>query len=110
LAEDSVSVYDLDMSDSVALLFGNEHLGVSEEAQKYSDGNFIIPMVGMVQSLNISVACAVTLYEAYRQRDVKGYYSDNQQISPKDKAELFEIYENRQRHKLKNKLSKRLND
>lgn len=110
LAENSVSAYDLDLTESVALLFGNEHFGVSKEAQKYSDGNFIIPMVGMVQSLNISVACAVTLYEAYRQRAAKGFYDENRQISDDEASELFDLYENRQRHKLKNKLSKRLNE
>ncbi len=40
----------------------------------YCDGNFIIPQVGMVQSLNISVACAITLYEAFRQRNNAGLY------------------------------------
>ncbi|HQE13146.1 MAG TPA: RNA methyltransferase [Flavipsychrobacter sp.] len=74
LGEQSVSLYDLDLSTSIALVFGNEHAGVTEEALRYCDGNFIIPQVGMVQSLNISVACAVSLYEAFRQRNSKGYY------------------------------------
>lgn len=68
LASDSVSVYDLDLTQSVALVFGNEHEGVSEEITKLADGNFIIPQVGIIQSLNISVACAVCLYEAFRQK------------------------------------------
>lgn len=110
LAAGAVSAYDLDLTESVALLFGNEHFGVSKEAQVYSDGNFIIPMVGMVQSLNISVACAVTLYEAYRQREEKGFYGEHPQIGATEEAALFDIYAERQRHKLKNKLSKRLND
>jgi len=55
-------------------VFGNEHRGVSELASSLSDGNFLIPQVGMVQSLNISVACAVTLYEAFRQRLAAGKY------------------------------------
>ena len=48
---------------------------MSEEIRNLSDGNFIIPQVGIIRSLNISVACAVTLYEAFRQkRDIAGDY------------------------------------
>ncbi len=75
LGVDSCSMYDLNFSESIALVFGNEHAGVTEECLKYCDGNFIIPQVGMVQSLNISVACAVTLYEAQRQKLLAGHYS-----------------------------------
>ena len=39
-----------------------------------ADGNFIIPQVGIIKSLNISVACAVTLYEAFRQKSNAGHY------------------------------------
>ena len=39
-----------------------------------ADGNFIIPQVGIIKSLNISVACAVTLYEAFRQKTNAGHY------------------------------------
>ena len=74
LGEQAYSLYELDLTTSIALVFGNEHSGVSEEALQYCDGNFIIPQVGMVQSLNISVACAVTLYEAFRQRSRNGFY------------------------------------
>ncbi len=68
LEENAIDLYKMDFSKSIALVFGNEHDGVSEEAASLSDGNFVIPQVGMIQSLNISVACAVTLYEAFRQR------------------------------------------
>jgi len=70
------SLYDQDMTKKVALLFGNEHDGVSTKALAHADGNFIIPQYGMVNSLNISVACAVTLYEAARQRTAAGFYTD----------------------------------
>ncbi|HXB93541.1 MAG TPA: RNA methyltransferase [Puia sp.] len=66
LTGDAVSLYDMDLTGRVALVFGNEHSGVSDEIRALSDGNFIIPQVGIIQSLNISVACAVTLYEAFR--------------------------------------------
>lgn len=75
LGEKAVSLYELDLTQSMALVFGNEHSGVSEEALAFCNGNFIIPQVGMVQSLNISVACAVSLYEAFRQRNEKDYYN-----------------------------------
>lgn len=68
LGKRSKSLYDVDLTKKVALVFGNEHRGVSEEAAALADVNFQIPMIGMIQSLNVSVACAVTLYEAFRQR------------------------------------------
>lgn len=70
----SKELFEMDFTGSVALVFGNERTGVSEEAAQYADGNFIIPQVGMISSLNISVACAVTLYEAYRQKSNAGHY------------------------------------
>lgn len=74
MSSDAVSLYDLDFSGPVALMFGNEHVGVSEEALSLADGNFLIPQVGMIQSLNISVACAVSVYEAFRQRLQSGRF------------------------------------
>lgn len=75
LSSDAVSLHSLDFTRSIALVFGNEHDGVSEEIRKRADGNFIIPQVGIIRSLNISVACAVTLYEAFRQKNIAGHYS-----------------------------------
>ena len=77
LSEDSKSLYEIDFSHSSALVFGNEHAGLSEEFLKELDGNFIIPQFGMVQSLNISVACAVSVFEAARQKIELGQYIDN---------------------------------
>ena len=74
LSSDAVSLYQLDLTKSVALVFGNEHSGVSEEIIQLADGNFMIPQVGMIRSLNISVACAVSLYEAFRQKHHAGHY------------------------------------
>jgi len=73
-----VNLYDLDLTKKVALVFGNEHRGISDEAVQLADKIFFIPMKGMVQSLNISVAAAVTLYEAMRQRMLKGLYNRNE--------------------------------
>jgi tRNA (guanosine-2'-O-)-methyltransferase len=75
LADNATQLYNLDLTDSIALVFGNEHAGVSEEIRSMADGNFIIPQVGIIQSLNISVACAVTIYEAYRQKFLAHQYA-----------------------------------
>lgn len=74
LSTDAVGLYQMDFTEPIALVFGNEHAGVSDEFRAQADGNFIIPQVGIIQSLNISVACAVTIYEAYRQKAAAGHY------------------------------------
>lgn len=74
LSSDAVGLHALNFTEPIALVFGNEHAGVSEEIRAKADGNFIIPQVGIIKSLNISVACAVTLYEAYRQKELAGHY------------------------------------
>ena len=74
LSTDAVGLHELNLTEPVALVFGNEHSGVSEDIIAMADGNFIIPQVGIIKSLNISVACAVSLYEAYRQKNHAGHY------------------------------------
>jgi tRNA (guanosine-2'-O-)-methyltransferase len=81
LAQNAVSLYDLNLVERVALVFGNEHSGVSDSLIARADGNFIIPQVGIIKSLNISVACAVSIYEAYRQKQLAGHY-DADTIAP----------------------------
>ncbi|HLF45398.1 MAG TPA: RNA methyltransferase [Chitinophagaceae bacterium] len=76
LSSDAVSLHEIDFTHSIALIFGNEHSGVTEEIRFMADGNFIIPQAGIIRSLNISVACAVTLYEAYRQKENAGHYKN----------------------------------
>ena len=88
LSSDAVGLYDLGLTKPVCLAFGNEHAGVSEELLRYATGNFIIPMVGMIPSLNVSVACAVSLYEVYRQRAKGGMY-DKPGLSTKNIRELY---------------------
>jgi tRNA (guanosine-2'-O-)-methyltransferase len=75
LSSDALSLHSIDLTKNIALVFGNEHSGVSEEIRALADANFVIPQVGMIRSLNISVACAVTLYEAYRQKSNAGHYN-----------------------------------
>ncbi len=74
LSAESVSLYELDLTKPTAIVFGNERFGVSDEMRKAATGNFLIPQVGIIQSLNISVACAVTIYEAFRQRNEAGMF------------------------------------
>lgn len=107
LAEDSVSLYKLDLTKSVALLFGNESTGLSKSALAYSDGNFIIPQMGLVQSLNISVAAAVSIYEGLRQRENIGMY-ESAPISVVEQHQLFEEWSYNEVHKKKFKTVKRI--
>ena len=88
LSSDAVSLYELNLTKSVALVFGNEHSGVSDEIIAMADGNFIIPQMGIIQSLNISVACAVSLYEAFRQKQKAGHY-DQRKLAETEYMDLF---------------------
>ncbi len=91
LASDARSLYEVDFTGSIALVFGNEHEGVSEEIRSLSDGNFIIPQSGIIQSLNISVACAVTIYEAYRQKKLAGHYEKGS-LGASEKQQLMKAW------------------
>ncbi|MFA6439843.1 MAG: RNA methyltransferase [Bacteriovoracaceae bacterium] len=76
LDENAKQLYQFDLSKPTAFVFGNEHAGVTDEAADLADATVYIPMMGMIQSLNVSVACAVTIYEALRQRLEQGYYNN----------------------------------
>jgi len=102
LSEDSKSLYDLKLDSSVALVFGNELDGVSKEMMPYVTGNYIIPMEGMVQSLNISVACAISLYEIRRQRDEKQLYEAPFDGSNEAHTNLLKTYTKRHASRYKN--------
>lgn len=91
LSSDALNLYDIDFTGSLALVFGNEHSGVSEEIRQLADGNFIIPQMGIIRSLNISVACAVTLYEAYRQKSLAGHY-DKPGLTDDVRSKLLESW------------------
>lgn len=84
-------LYDLDLAKPSAFVFGNEHRGVSEEAASQADATVMIPMLGMIQSLNVSVACAVTLFEAARQRLRAGGY-DASQIGDEEFSRLLKAW------------------
>lgn len=88
----AIGLHKIDFTQSVALVFGNEHDGVSDEIDKYCDGNFIIPQVGIIKSLNISVACAVSVYEAFRQKESAGHYTSPSLAKNKMEA-LYKAWE-----------------
>ena len=75
LEEAAKEPYEIDMTQKIAFVVGNEHEGVSMEAAQLADGIIQIPMFGMIQSLNVSVATAVILFEAVRQRIAAGHYT-----------------------------------
>ncbi len=89
LNSDSKSLYDLDFTKKTAIVFGNEHRGLSNEAEKLADERFFIPMYGMVQSLNVSVSAAICIYEALRQRLIRKKY-DKSELSTKELKNLLD--------------------
>jgi tRNA (guanosine-2'-O-)-methyltransferase len=91
LTDEAIDLHDVDFTKPTAVLFGNELHGASDEAISRADHAIYIPMMGMVESLNISVACAVTLYEAQRQRAAVGMY-DSPRLSESEIADLTELW------------------
>ena len=85
------SIHETDLTGPVALVYGNEMRGLSSEAISGADSEICIPMMGMVQSLNISVSCAVTLYELQRQRAAVGGY-DSPKLSEDAMQEQLHLW------------------
>tara|TARA_B100000700_G_scaffold310111_1_gene390272 strand:+ start:2514 stop:3203 length:690 start_codon:yes stop_codon:yes gene_type:complete len=88
----SIDYRDCNFTEPTAFVLGAEKWGLSEEAKKMMDQNLYIPMRGMVQSLNVSVAGGVLLFEALRQREINGLKEGKKDIIKKDIYEkiLFE--------------------
>jgi len=82
LSPQALPYTELDYCQPLALVFGNEAEGVSTEALSLSDYQIHIPMVGLVQSLNLSVSAAIILYEAFRQRQAHGWYEERRLPEP----------------------------
>ena len=74
LSDTAVGFREVDYTKPTAIIFGQERYGATDEAIAMADQDIIIPMAGMVQSLNVSVAAALVLYEAQRQRELAGMY------------------------------------
>ena len=80
----------LSFAGKVALVFGNESRGVSDEAVRLADATFAIPMRGFVQSFNVSVAAAITLAKAVERREAeRGRHGD---LSDDEAAALRERF------------------
>ena len=75
ISETAKDYRDVDYTRPSAILVGEELDGISERAVELADETITIPIVGMVQSLNVSVAAALVLYEAYHQREQAGMYN-----------------------------------
>ncbi len=73
-SEQAVDYRTIDYTQPTAIVMGAELAGVSQSTADQVDQHIIIPMLGMVESLNVSVACALILYEAQRQRQESGMY------------------------------------
>ncbi|HAI05813.1 MAG TPA: tRNA (guanosine(18)-2'-O)-methyltransferase TrmH, partial [Pantoea sp.] len=92
LSADAVDFREIDYTRPTCILMGQEKTGITDEALALADQQIIIPMVGMVQSLNVSVASALILYEAQRQRQNAGLYQRDYSLLDEDEQQrlLFE--------------------
>lgn len=75
LSEDAIDYREVDFTRPTAILMGAEKQGPSATALTLADQAITIPMVGMVESFNVSVATAILLAEAFRQREAAGMYA-----------------------------------
>ncbi|RIH83977.1 tRNA (guanosine(18)-2'-O)-methyltransferase [Calidithermus roseus] len=91
LSEQATDYRAVDYTQPTCILLGAEKWGVSEEAAALADGHIVIPMLGMVQSLNVSVAAAVILFEAQRQRLEAGLY-ERPRLSPQQYQAVWEAW------------------
>ncbi len=90
LHPDAVPLEELPLDRPIALVFGNEKAGVSPETQALCDGAYTIPMAGFSQSLNISVAAAVSLYSVCRR--VREERPDGGLLSKEERAAVLETW------------------
>ncbi|MDU0352924.1 tRNA (guanosine(18)-2'-O)-methyltransferase TrmH [Paraglaciecola aquimarina] len=90
LSDKAVDFREVDYSLPTAIILGQEKHGATDEAIALADQEIVIPMVGMVQSLNVSVAAALILYEAQRQRQIAGMYNQPQLSAEECQKVLFQ--------------------
>jgi tRNA (guanosine-2'-O-)-methyltransferase len=101
LGVDSVPLAELSFAPKVALVFGNESRGVSDEAVALADANFTIPMLGFTQSFNVSVAAAITLARAVDRRVAeRGRHGDLGDAEAQELRERFYALAVRQRTRI----------
>lgn len=90
LDERAVDFRQIDYTKPTAILLGQEKTGATSEAIALADQSIVVPMCGMAQSLNVSVAAAVIMYEAQRQRENAGMYAKPQLAESECQKVLFE--------------------
>lgn len=90
LDPDAVDFRAVDYTRPTCVVLGQEGPGVTAELLELCDRTFYIPMAGAVESLNVSVAAAVTLFEAQRQRAAAGMYDTPQLPEAERQRRLFE--------------------
>ena len=66
--QDSYDYYDYNMQESTAIVMGTESTGLTQQWREAADAHIRIPMLGRLDSLNVSVSAAILMYEAVRQR------------------------------------------
>ena len=69
--QDSYDYYDYDMHEATAIVMGTESTGLTQQWREAADAHIRIPMLGRLDSLNVSVSAAILMYEAVRQRNSK---------------------------------------
>ena len=90
LSDKAVDFREIDYTRPTCILMGQEKTGITAEALALADQEIVIPMTGMVQSLNVSVASALILYEAQRQRQNAGLYRrDNSMLDEEEQQRLL---------------------
>lgn len=90
LSARAVDFREVDYTRPTCVLLGQEKTGITEEALALADQDIVIPMIGMVQSLNVSVASALILYEAQRQRQNADLYRrDNSMLDEEEQQRLL---------------------
>ncbi|KAL0350834.1 UNVERIFIED_CONTAM: tRNA (guanosine(18)-2'-O)-methyltransferase [Sesamum radiatum] len=108
LGVDAVSVYDVDWSHPTAIVVGNELRGISEEALKLSDLHCSIPMRGMVDSFNVSVAAGLLMHQAVCDRTLRmGCHGDLTQEERQILLAEFYLRHNKNSLSIANEFSKR---
>jgi tRNA (guanosine-2'-O-)-methyltransferase len=101
LDERSRPLGGLSFAGKVALVFGNEHRGVSDEALALADASYAIPMRGFVQSFNVSVAAAISLAKAVERREVeRGRHGDLEEADAAALRERFYVLAVKQRARI----------
>ena len=70
--QDSHLYYDTDMTCGTAIVMGTEHDGLTDQWRQAADAHIRIPMLGQIDSLNVSVSAAILMFEAVRQRKIEG--------------------------------------